>query len=316
MRIAIILTALLGGFIWLLNPQPLSDEPYKTSTNKRNPNTDTSHVKVDTYFDVSADGHTDLHTDNVNSEFDILLKTLSTAPLNGLKPEIIRFWQICKRQRLCDQQLALLKKSTSDERYSIVAHYPERMSALDTLMGSELISHSTKLKDKIALVKTQQAQIWGSDADDLFAAENQFYEDQLALSTLQEESQYWSAEETLDALNEWQESQGDKLTAEEKYQQALSLLDDGKTSSEQQDLRKQLANQYFPAEKSNQIRNRQDQVAQQEADVQGYQAGLSKLKSDLAAQQNSSHNSIPANEWDNYVDDQITQYRKDYFSSI
>ncbi len=241
-------------------------------------------------------------------------KHLDELPLTELKTEIQEFWQQCTKKQECEQWLAELAETVSLERYQLIAEYPGKLKELETLMGSELIAQDATLTDKVAMVQAQRQQIWGEQAELLFAKENAFYEQRQQLAELQEESKYQTDGERLEALEQLYTDQDDEIAPETKYEQALSLLSDGLEGEELSQLKNKLASRYLDEDKVRQIEVRETQVIEQSQQVQSYQQGLAQLERDLAAARNSEYTHLSEAEWQIYKDQQIFDYRQQFFA--
>lgn len=327
MRMSIISAILLGGiFYWFQLPENNTSD--MTLINIDSEVLASSPVPFDD-TSVTFDNKTDLESiTNVltkqpfNKEESISqnaalqqLTQLANIKLSLIKPHIIKFWQQCKQQNNCQQQLNQLEKISKIQRFRLVAEYPEKIQQVNQLMGSVIISQDIQLSDKIDQVKSLRAEVWGESAEALFAEENAIYASQIALANLYQESQYLSTEESLNNLDIWQQQQGENYTPEQQYQQALQLLNHDKSEAEQRQLSAILAKKYLGEAHSKAVIERSEQVEQQQQLISDYQTGLTELIAQLNDEKNSLQNQLSAQQWQTYETDKITQYRQSFFAN-
>lgn len=310
----VIVTALLGGLFSLAITNWPAEIPELTVQG----DTDNAAIMKETEvtpISITPSAHKQQvppQRDKVDEE--ARFKHLDTLPMSAMKAEIQTFWQQCTKQQDCEQWLAELAETVSAERYQLIAEYPGKLKQLETLMGSELITQDSTLAYKVAMVQAQRQQIWGEQAELLFAKENAFYQQRQQLAELLEESEYQTDEERLEILEELYAEQDDEIDPETKYEQALLLLSDGLEGEELSQLKNKLASRYLDADKAQQIAVRETQVIEQAKQVQSYQQGLEQLEHNLTAARNSEYAHLSEAEWQSYKDQQIFDYRQQFFT--
>lgn len=305
---------LLGGALWLTRAHWFTEQPHlvNISGSERTEATDASNTQSSGWPDNSVPAKAIPQQVAANTE--TRFTQLDTLSLSELKPEIEDFWRQCTKQQRCDQWLAELAITVNSERYQLIAEYPAKLQQLETLMGSNLITQETTLADKIALVQAQRQQIWGDQAEALFAQENAFYQNRQQLAALVEESEYLTQEEQLEALEQLQSAQDSDIDPAERYEQALSLLGNGLAPDELSQMKAMLADRYLDTETAQSIITRSAQVVAQQQQVLSYQQGLEQLEANLMAERNSTLAYMTATEWQTYKEQQIFAYRQGFFA--
>ena len=97
----------------------------------------------------------------------------------------------------------------------------------------------------------------------------------------------------------------------EKYEKGVSLIPSSYPPDKVREIKHQLARQYLTDKEIASIASREQQVAQQNAHIGQYQDELAALHQTLEAQRQST--SLSDSEWQTYVEQKVSQFRRDYF---
>lgn len=310
MRILLMTVALMGGlFSWFHNRDnlDLTSSIHHETTVLTSDNSQKTHEQ--------ASSSRPLLVETAAADSGSPLQPLIDAELPQLKSHMITFWQDCKKYQNCQLQLDELAQIATLQRYNLIAQYPQKMQQLQQLFGTSFIKQDSDLKTKIALVQKHREAIWGDNAAALFAEENQHYAQQLALADIYQNSQFYSDDENLAALERWQAQQSQDYSAEQQYQQASQLLTAGKSPEQAQQINTALAKKYLSNRESQAVISRLQATANQAQQAQDYQAGLAALKQQLAHARQTNLAALEETQWQQYQSDQITDYRLAFFSN-
>jgi hypothetical protein len=236
------------------------------------------------------------------------------SPMKLLKSNIVLFWQQCQRANLCQQWLLALEDKLTEQRYQMVAKYPENQQQLALLLQDAQLNDSTE--HKVSTVKAIYQQIWGEDAGLLFNKEFAFYDARVELSQLADNATLYQQSELLDLLDATTERNNISMTrsgAQDKYNQAVELLSAELNIEEQAHIKIALAERYFSAEHAESIAIRQEQIIEQQQQAQSYQAALAALKLELSQQRNSSLSSLSESNWQAHQSQAISEFRRAFF---
>ncbi|MGB1974178.1 MAG: chromosome partitioning protein ParA, partial [Vibrio toranzoniae] len=119
-----------------------------------------------------------------------------------------------------------------------------------------------------------------------------------------------------DLIAEWESKTGtlNAETQSQKYELAVSLLPNNYRSTELATIKAELQETYLDAEQANNIAAREQQVAQQHQAVRAYHEQLDQLKATLDSQRSSNYATWTQQEWDSYYQQQVTDFREQFFS--
>ncbi|MDC5811404.1 chromosome partitioning protein ParA [Vibrio europaeus] len=242
---------------------------------------------------------------------------LSVLEGTALSQELEAFWQHCLELNNCEMQLVSLKSLMTDSGYFLLANYPQLKQQWHDSLGTLELNQLARLADKIAEFKRQAEAIWGQQAETIFADQFAAYDfalDSQALADISPDD-YIAEFESL--TQRWQQNatsvglDGDVAT----FETAVSLIPASYSQQQRDAVVNQLAATYLSSEQINEISTRQQQVKDQQQEVQDYQSQLSALKSSLSQQRSSTYSAMTDSDWMAYYNEQISQFRVDFFNS-
>lgn len=245
-----------------------------------------------------------------------VLNPLAEASGNTLVEALESFWQQCQQRNDCEQLLVQLKTELSDARYHLLARYPQLKSQWQEVMGELELNQYHSLADRIAEMKRQALLIWGELASVMFAEEYALYDFSLASQALATDNAESYVESYEALLNKWQHNE-ESLSLDSgaaRYEKGVSLIPSTLTQQQKDQAKAQLATKYLNAEQSASIAQREHQVASQEAQVASYQSQLSDLKESLDQQRSTAGSAMSDLEWQQYVEQQISDFRINFFN--
>ena len=245
-----------------------------------------------------------------------VLNPLAEASGNTLVEALESFWQQCQQRNDCEQLLVQLQVELSDARYHLLARYPQLKAQWQELMGELELSQYQSLADRIAEMKRQALLIWGEIASVMFAEEYALYDFSLASQALATDNAESYVESYEALLNQWQHNE-ESLSLDSgaaRYEKGVSLIPSTFTQQHKDQAKAQLATKYLNAEQSASIVQREQQVASQEAQVASYQSQLSDLKESLDQQRSTAGSAMSDLEWQQYVEQQISDFRINFFN--
>ncbi|WP_114785421.1 chromosome partitioning protein ParA [Vibrio tetraodonis] len=249
-----------------------------------------------------------------NAEIDRSITQLNQSQGRELVNAIEQFWADCLGKGDCLSQLAALKSTLSVSRYQLLVNYNHFNREWQSVWQESELNHFTLLSDKVTDFKRLATLVWGEHATLIFADEFALYDFSLEQDSLSESlaADFLNDYQTL--LIKWREKEA-VLTLEadsEKYEQGVSLIPSSYPPDKVREIKHQLARQYLTEKEIASIASREQQVAQQNAHIGQYQDELVALNQILEAQRQST--SLSDSEWQTYVEQQVSQFRRDYFS--
>ncbi|MCG9681492.1 chromosome segregation ATPase [Vibrio sp. Isolate23] len=245
-----------------------------------------------------------------------VLNPLAEASGNTLVEALESFWQQCQQRNDCELLLAQLQAELLDARYQLLARYPQLKAQWQEVMGELELSQYQSLADRIAEMKRQALLIWGELASVMFAEEYALYDFSLASQALATDNAESYVESYEALLNQWQHNE-ESLSLDSgaaRYEKGVSLIPSTFTQQQKDQAKAQLATKYLNAEQSASIVQREQQVASQEAQVASYQSQLSDLKESLDQQRSTAGSAMSDLEWQQYVEQQISDFRINFFN--
>ncbi|WFB50709.1 chromosome segregation ATPase [Vibrio coralliilyticus] len=245
-----------------------------------------------------------------------VLNPLAEASGNALVEALESFWQECQQRNDCEQLLVQLQAELSDARYHLLARYPQLKAQWQEVMGELELNQYHSLADRIAEMKRQALLIWGELASVMFAEEYALYDFSLASQDLATDNAESYVESYEALLNQWQPNE-ESLSLDSgaaRYEKGVSLIPSTFTQQQKDQAKAQLAAKYLNAEQSASIAQREKQVASQEAQVASYQSQLSDLKESLDQQRSTAGSAMSDLEWQQYVEQQISDFRINFFN--
>ncbi|RIH72111.1 chromosome partitioning protein ParA [Vibrio splendidus] len=246
----------------------------------------------------------------------ILAENLSEFEGKALFDELDGFWKLCQQRDDCAEQLARLKSELPSIWFELLSDYPQ-LSADWQLAQSTIPLESIKtLEDRVALFKQSAQQVWGELAHQLFADQFAHLDFTLDANTLKENEASHFLANYQDLLSEWQNNT-DTLNAEtqlQKYELAVSLIPSSYNPDEVASVKTDLQEAYLDEVQASNISAREQQVAQQQQTVMSYHEQLDQLNATLDSQRSSSYATWSQHDWDSYYQQQVTDFREQFFS--
>ena len=246
----------------------------------------------------------------------ILAENLSEFEGKALFDELDGFWKLCQQRDDCAEQLARLKSELPSIWFELLSDYPQ-LSVDWQLAQSTIPLESIKtLEDRVALFKQSAQQVWGELAHQLFADQFAHLDFTLDANTLKENEASHFLANYQDLLSEWQNNT-DTLNAEtqlQKYELAVSLIPSSYNPDEVTSVKTDLQEAYLDEVQASNISAREQQVAQQQQTVMSYHEQLDQLNATLGSQRSSSYATWTQQDWDSYYQQQVTDFREQFFS--
>ncbi|MDH5934194.1 chromosome partitioning protein ParA [Vibrio splendidus] len=246
----------------------------------------------------------------------ILAENLSEFEGKALFDELDGFWKLCQQRDDCAEQLARLKSELPSIWFELLIDYPQ-LSADWQLAQSTIPLESIKtLEDRVTLFKQSAQQVWGELAHQLFADQFAHLDFTLDANTLKENEASHFLANYQDLLSEWQNNT-DTLNAEtqlQKYELAVSLIPSSYNPDEVASVKTDLQEAYLDEVQASNISAREQQVAQQQQTVMSYHEQLDQLNVTLGSQRSSSYATWTQQDWDSYYQQQVTDFREQFFS--
>lgn len=247
-----------------------------------------------------------------------LEENLKTALGSVLRQNIEQFWQRCRHQQNCELQLDQLRENFSPERFELVATYWQKQTQRDALFGEDFMSQDTELGDKIANVKAIDQQVWGQQADILFADQYAYYD----LIQLQDESVGYSSvaqasqritQRLMQYENHWDSFSLSTNSA--RYEQALRLIPAHFSLEQREELQQHLSEFYLNEQEIGEIVQRQVAEKGQAQQIENYQQALAQLNDTLSEQRKVQFSSLAAEQWSQYTAQKRYEFRQDFFAN-
>lgn len=227
------------------------------------------------------------------------------------------FWRDCEAGASCEQDLLEQKRQLSPERYALLEHFIHNGLAREELLGLELVSQNASLEQKIAQVKYIDRQVWGDDAELLFADEYALYQFSLKSRQL---SELEDAAGFIDAYQELLRQQHDDLARFSlesdlaKYEHASALIPDAYSAYDRAFLTQALADKYLLPVQQASLLLRQEQVTHQAIEVQTYRQGFDALSRELMASRQTDRAHLSQAQWQAYLARRQYEYRINFFA--
>jgi|GEM_PF-1755992 len=245
------------------------------------------------------------------------VERFSTLKGQALSQELEAFWFDCQALNNCEVRLADLALTMSDSNYYLLANYPELKRQWHENLGSLELNPLATLADKIAEYKRQAEAIWGQQAETILADQFSAYDFALESYSLADSSPGDYLAEFQSLALRWQSNanlvglEGDLET----FETALSLIPANYSQQQREFVISQLSATYLTPEQASDILARQQQVQVQQQEVQDYQSQLSALETSLSQQRTSTYAALSDAQWLSYYEEQIRQFRIEFFKS-
>ncbi|KYN26388.1 hypothetical protein AUQ44_15255 [Vibrio cidicii] len=250
---------------------------------------------------------------------NLLLDPHKLRELQGrvLREQLESFWRECVHKQNCEKQLAQLQTLLSVEWFQLLQNFRQRSRQWQDAQANMPLESLDSLSQRIEMFKQNALEIWGPLSTVLLAdqfAILEFRLDSVPLTQI-EASQFVEQYQSL--IERWQQ-QGDVLEFEDKqthYERALSLIPSHYSADEREQIRQTLAQKYLSDEQSSEIAFRAQQEREQEKQVEDYQRALAQLKASLEEQRARRYASWDEQQWQNYYQQQIARFRREFFAT-
>ncbi|EOT1824924.1 chromosome partitioning protein ParA [Vibrio vulnificus] len=255
-------------------------------------------------------------TDNTSSS-ELLAESLHQAQGRELIAELDAFWRECQPEKQCEEQLMAVSPYLTAELFALLSQYPELNAQWQRQLGDLQFDEQQALSARIEQLKAQAREIWGELADILFADEFALYDFSLDSESLSQSEPEEFVANFQRLMVQWQNrAQSFGLVSDSaKYERGVSLIPTHFSDAEQSTIRQILEQTYLSKEERANLQTRKQTVAKQQQQVQDYQAALAELQSRLNKQRATSHAEWPESDWQNYYQQQVSEFRRTFFSS-
>lgn len=233
----------------------------------------------------------------------------------ALLNELDKFWTLCQEVGNCTEQLAQLKTELPIEWFVLLSDYPKLSADWQITESTIPLESVDSLEARVELFKQSAQEVWGELAHQLFADQFAHLDFTLSANTLEEIEPTEFVLHFQDLLSEWESKTG-TLNAEtpaQQYELAVSLLPNSYSSAELATVKAELQETYLDAAQADNIAAREQQVAQQQQTVMTYHEQLGQLKSTLDSQRSANHANWDTQQWNDYYQQQITEFREQFF---
>lgn len=246
-------------------------------------------------------------------EADVHFGELQSLPNNKLISAVKAFWRTCRAVNNCERQLQLLGRAVDMNRYSIISEYPEKLVMFNETINYELTSQDLTLEHKVDQVKSAYASVWGALSEELFFDELAFYDQRLALNSLQINSQDLTLEGKLDVFDRWLQGQSNDDSKLNAYNAAKLFFGEALESDQDKTLAPKLAEKYLPAEQAAKEKQRLDRHQFQVGQAQNYQTALLELRQTLMAERNGIFHDLSEADWLEYSEAKLREFKVRFF---
>lgn len=244
------------------------------------------------------------------------VKNLSELEGKALFDELDGFWALCKQRDDCTEQLVRLKSELPSIWFELLSDYPQLFVDWQLTQSTIPLESIETLEERVALFKQSARQVWGELAHQLFADQFAHLDFTLDANTLEENEASQFLANYQDLLSEWQNNTA-TLNAEtqlQKYELAVSLIPSSYSPAEIASVKADLQETYLDETQTSNITAREQQVAQQQQTVMTYHEQLDQLKATLDSQRSSSYATWTQQDWDSYYQQQVSDFREQFFS--
>ncbi|MEZ9868193.1 chromosome partitioning protein ParA [Vibrio sp. 10N.261.51.A3] len=244
------------------------------------------------------------------------VENLSELEGKALFDELDGFWKLCQQRDDCTEQLARLKSELPSIWFELLSDYPQLSVDWQLAQSTIPLESIETLEERVALFKQSAQQVWGELAHQLFADQFAHLDFTLDANTLKENEASQFLANYQDLLSEWQNNTG-TLNAEtqlQKYELAVSLIPSSYSPAEVASVKADLQGAYLDEAQASNIAVREQRVAQQQQTVMSYHKQLDQLKMTLDSQRSSSYATWTQQDWDSYYQQQVTDFREQFFS--
>lgn len=312
----IIMSAIMAGMIFLTFNHDVQKEELASSPSPKTKNQSVSSTSPQT-SSIVPDTDTSPQTAKLPSTVQITTERLTQLKGRKLVAELETFWHECMLNRSCEEQIALFEAHLSSARFQLLANYPQLSSQWQESVGNLLFDEQQPLASRIAQLKAEARGIWGELADVIFADEFALYDFNLEAQKLDTQSPDNFLQAFKQLIIDWQENaEAIGLTNDQaKYERAVALIPNSMSFPDRQTIIAELQKTYLTKDESEEIHDRQQQIAEQKEQVRDYQQALQQLESRLRKERATSHSNLSEPEWQSYYQQEVADFRREFFSS-
>ncbi|WP_061018230.1 hypothetical protein [Vibrio splendidus] len=314
----LVLTASIIGYSWSskTNKTPLSSAPHTVAKPRVSTTTDDDNSTPTATASWENAASLNKQAEAESSGGETHIESLSELEGKALFDELDGFWALCQQRDDCTEQLALLKSELPNMWFELLSDYP--LLAVDWQLTQSTIPLESieTLEERVALFKQSTRQVWGELAHQLFADQFAHLDFTLDANTLKENEASQFLANYQDLLSEWQNNTATLNTETQlhKYELAVSLIPSSYSPAEISSVKADLQETYLDETQTSNITAREQQVAQQQQTVMSYHEQLDQLKATLGSQRSSSYATWSQQDWDSYYQQQVTDFREQFFS--
>lgn len=312
----IIMSAIMAGMMFLTFSQDGQQEAAVSASAPKTKNQSVSSTSPQT-SSIVPDTDTSPQTAKLPSTVQITTERLTQLKGRKLVAELETFWHECMLNRSCEEQIALFEAHLSSARFQLLANYPQLSSQWQESVGNLLFDEQQSLASRIAQLKNEARSIWGELADVIFADEFALYDFNLEAQQLNTQSPESFLQAFEQLIIDWQENaEAIGLTNDQaKYERAVALIPNSMSFPDRQTIIAELEKTYLTKDESEEIHERQQQIAEQKEQVRDYQQALQQLESRLRKERATSHSNLSEPEWQSYYQQEVADFRREFFSS-
>ncbi|MCS0366671.1 ATP-dependent dsDNA exonuclease [Vibrio diabolicus] len=308
----IIMSAIMAGMMFLTFSQDGQQEAAVSASAPKTKNKNVPSTSLKT-SNIAPSAEASPHP----SAVQITTERLTLFKGRKLVAELESFWHECMSNRDCEEQLALLEPYLSSARFQLLANYHQLNSQWQESVGNLLFDEQQPLASRIAQLKAEARGIWGELADVIFADEFALYDFNLKAQQLNTQSPESFLQAFEQLIIDWQENaEAIGLTNDQaKYERAVALIPNSMSFPDRQTIIAELEKTYLTKDESEEIHAREQQIAEQKDQVRDYQQALQQLESRLRKERATSHSNLSEPEWQSYYQQEVADFRREFFSS-
>lgn len=316
--LVLVLTASIVGYSW----SSKSTETPRSSAQHTGPKPRVSTTTANDNFTPTAtvsSGNAASQSNRSQAESsggETYAENLTELEGKALLDKLDGFWKLCQQRDDCAEQLARLKSELPSIWFELLSDYPQLSVDWQLTQSTIPLESIETLEERVALFKQSAQQVWGELAHQLFADQFAHLDFTLNANTLEENEASQFLGNYQDLLSEWQNNTGtlDAETQLQKYELAVSLIPSSFNAVEIASVKADLQDVYLDEAQASNIAAREQQVAQQQQTVLSYHEQLDQLKATLGSQRSSSYATRSQQDWDSYYQQQVTDFREQFFS--
>ncbi|EDP58934.1 hypothetical protein [Vibrio sp. AND4] len=312
----IFVSVAVAGTIWFLSAGNKNEHLYPLSYTSEN--TSDTQAKNSVFL---AAGQTKRKvilpkTEGIPSSIEAVSQRLVELKGRALKTEIETFWHTCQSDQNCESQLIELEEHLSAEHFALLKNYHALNSLWQQNLAALPFDEQQPLAPRIALFKSAAKQVWGELSEVILADEFALYDFSLQAEQLADIPTQDYVQTYKDLLQMWQGNEAalGLQSHQAKYERAVALIPNRINDSEREELILTLQQNYLSEQEIEEINNRRQQIVEQKQQATDYQDELQQLKSRLTSQRATSHASWSDSEWQRYYQQEIADFRREFFA--